>query len=41
MNNNVKGKLSYIETCVVVYVANRRSRPERKEKAYAKEDNKN
>lgn len=37
MRNNT----SYIETCVVVYVANRRSRPERKEKAYGKEDNKN
>ena len=32
---------SYVETCVVVYVANRRSRPERKEKTYGKEDNKN
>jgi hypothetical protein len=32
---------SYIDISVVVYVANRRLRPERKEKTYGKEDNKN
>jgi len=32
---------SYVGNSVVVYVANRRSRPERKEKTYGKEDNKN
>lgn len=37
MRNNT----SYIEISVVVYVANRRSRPERKEKTYGKEDNEN
>ena len=37
----MRNSTSYTEISVVLYVANRRSRPERKEKIYDKEDNKN